>query len=277
VGAVRGLPNLEGDIDEMIDVRPVFRARMHGYDRLEVDNYTAWAERELLAAWRQADHLLSRFGECSAELELSRRLLAEAARGRDPFPISDRLQEMLRLAADEAAAITEAGEKEADRLVAEARTEADATLRKAHEVKELAIVAAHELKEQGRLDRADATATLERARAEAATMLRKASAECDRLAVEAAQEREHAAEAAAVRLAAVQAQVDELHREQQMARESLRSLTDMLSEALRSVGAMMPDVPAGADAAADGTGTHRDHRDGPTVAVLAGGPAPFPD
>src|SRR3954471_24706933 len=111
VGAVRGLPNLEGDIDEMIDVRPVFRARMHGYDRLEVDNYTAWAERELLAAWRQADHLLSRFGECSVELELSRRLLAEAARGRDPFPISDRLQEMLRLAADEAAAITEAGRR----------------------------------------------------------------------------------------------------------------------------------------------------------------------
>jgi len=46
---------------------------------------------------------------------------------------------------------------------------------------------------------------------------------------------------------------------------------------LQSVGAMMPDVPAGANAAADGTVTHRDHRDGSTVTVLAGGPAPFPD
>ena len=60
------------------------------------------------------------------------------------------------LASDEAAALTEAGAEEAERLLAEARTEADARLRKAHEIKELAVVAADELQDQARRLRAEA-------------------------------------------------------------------------------------------------------------------------
>ena len=41
---VSGLPNLQGDLDELMDHRPVFRTRIQGYDRLQVDNYAAWAE-----------------------------------------------------------------------------------------------------------------------------------------------------------------------------------------------------------------------------------------
>src|SRR5512133_1670270 len=126
--AVAGVPNLQGDLDELMDHRPVFRVRMQGYDRLEVDNYTAWVEGELVAVRREVDHLLRRFGECSAELEISRRLLAEAPPGREAFPVSQRVRELLRLAEDEAAAITEAGAQEAERVIAEARTEADARL-----------------------------------------------------------------------------------------------------------------------------------------------------
>ena len=113
-------PNLTGDLDELLGLRPMFRTRVHGYDPLQVDNYAAWAEAELTTLRRQVDHLLVRFGDCSAELEISRRLLADAPRGKDVFPVSDRVQEMLQLASDEAAALTEAGAEEAERLLADA-------------------------------------------------------------------------------------------------------------------------------------------------------------
>lgn len=136
-------PNLAGDLDELLGVRPIFRTRIHGYDPLQVDNYAAWVETELTTLRREVDHLLVRFGNCSAELEISRRLLADAPRGREVvFPVSDRVQEMLQLASDEAAALTDAGAQEAEQILAEARTEADARLRKAHEIKEMAVVAA---------------------------------------------------------------------------------------------------------------------------------------
>jgi cell division septum initiation protein DivIVA len=294
------LPNLEGDLDEVIDNRPVFRTRLHGYDRLEVDNYTAWATAELVTVRREADHLLSRFGEFSAELEISRRLLADA-RWRESFPISERLQEMLRLAAEEAGAITDAARQEADRLLAEARTEADARLRKAHEVKELAVVAADELKRQARGDRTAAAAALEGARTEAAQILRQAAADRDRLAAQAAadrnqlaadaaaerdrltaqaaREREQAAAVAAAELAAVQAEVEELHRRQDQARQSLRRLTDMIGEALQTVAATAPDNRAGTDVTTANVaveGMVRDGRDEPPVAAMAGRPAPVP-
>ncbi len=99
------MPNVRGDLGELMDHRPVFRIRLQGYDRLEVDNYTAWAEGELIAVRREVDHLLSRFAQCSAELEISRRVIAEAPRGREVFPVSERVQAILRLASDEAAAI----------------------------------------------------------------------------------------------------------------------------------------------------------------------------
>jgi cell division septum initiation protein DivIVA len=254
-GAASVAPNLRGDLDQMMDHRPVFRARLRGYDRLEVDNYAAWAEGELVAARRQVDHLLSRFGECSAELEISRRLLADAPPGREAFPVSQRVQELLRLAEDEAAALTEAAGLEADRIVAEARTEADARLRKAHEIKEMAVDAADELLEQARGDRATAAAAIDRAKSEAAEILRRAAVERDRLAELAARERARLAElsareraeaaaAAAAHLAEVQAEVDELRRQRDQARQSLRGLTDRIGEALQAVADMVPeDVP----------------------------------
>lgn len=228
-------PNLTGDLDELLSQRPVFRTKVNGYDRLQVDNYAAWAEAELATLRREVDHLLARFGESSAELEISRRLLADAPRGREVFPVSDRVQEMLRLAADEAAAMTQAGAEEGDRLIAEARIEADAWLRKAREIKEMAVLAADELQEQARQMRAEATAQLEKARAAAAEILREAAAERERLASEAARERDRSAAAAAARLAEVQAEVEDLRRQRDQARQSLRGLTDRIGEALQAV------------------------------------------
>jgi cell division septum initiation protein DivIVA len=276
------VPNVRGDLQELLDHRPVFRVRLQGYDRLEVDNYTAWVEGELITVRRQVDHLLSRFGECAAQLEISRRLLADAPPGREAFPVSQRVQEMLRLAEDEAAALTDAGAREAERIVAEARTEADARLRKAHEIKQMAVDAADELLRQARSDRATAAAQIDRAAGEAAEILRQAVAERDRLAALAAQERERADAAAAERLAAVQAEVDELRRQRDQARQSLRGLTDRIGEALQAVADMVPEDHPRAhvvrgNVAVDVAAGQRDDRDEGNVVVMMGRPAPVPN
>lgn len=276
------VPNVQGDFEELMHHRPVFRVRLHGYDRLEVDNYTAWAEDELVAVRREVDHLLSRYGECSAQLEISRRLLADAPPGREAYPISQRVREMLRLAEDEAAALTDTGRREAERVVAEARTEADARLRKAHEIKQMAVEAADELLEQARRDRATAAAQIEHAETEAAETLRQAAVERDRLAARATQERERADAAASAHLAAVQAEVDGLRRQHDQARQSLRGLTDRIGEALQAVADMVPeDVPrthvVRGNVAIDraSPGQREDHDEADDV-VMVGRPAPVP-
>jgi cell division septum initiation protein DivIVA len=268
-GEAGGRPNLTGDLDELLGIRPMFRTRMHGYDPLQVDNYAAWAETELTTLRRQVDHLLVRFGDCSAELEISRRLLADAPRRKDVFPVSDRVQEMLQLASDEAAALTEAGAEEAERLLAEARTEADARLRKAHEIKEMAVLAADELQDQARRLRAEATAYLDKARHQAAELLREAAVERERLDAEAARERDRLAAAAAARLADVQSEVDDLRRQRDQARQSLWRLTDRIGEALQAVAATAPDDMRGTNVAVEGMVV------GDDVRVLVGRPSPI--
>jgi hypothetical protein len=240
-------PNYAGDLDDLLGLRPVFRIRPRGYDRLQVDNYAAWAESELASARREVDHLLSRFGACSAELEISRRLLAEAPQRRDVFPVSDRVEEMLRLASEEAAALAEAGAEEGNRILAEARLEADARLRKAHEIKEMAVAAADELREQARRERAEALALLERAHSDADEIRRTAAVERARLDEEAAERRQKADRAAMAHLLTVQEQVDGLRRQRDEARQSLRQLTDQIGRALQAVVGTLPDVTPAAD------------------------------
>lgn len=253
-----------GALDSMLGSAPVFRSRMRGYDPMEVDAYVSWAESELRTVRRQVDDLLARFGACSAELEISRRLLADAPRGRVVFPVSERVEEMLRLAADEAAAMTENGAREAEHLIAEARSEADARLRKAREIKEAAVRAADEMRDQARKQRAVAQSILDRARTEAAELLRAAAEERDRLADEAARERdrlaadaaeerrvladeaardrEQTAVAAAEGLAGLQAEVADLRRQRDQAHRSLRALSTRIGEALQAVGATVPEA-----------------------------------
>jgi cell division septum initiation protein DivIVA len=266
---VPAVPNVRGDFDELLGNGPVFRTKINGYDRLEVDNYTAWAEGELVALRRQMDHLLSRFGAASAELEISRRLLAEAPPGREAFPVSKRVQEMLRLAEDEAAALTEAGAHEAERIVAEARTEADARLRKAHEIKEAAIASADEILEDARRERAAAAAAMERARAEAAEILRQAAVERDRLAAEGTREREEAVAAADAHLASVRAGVDDLRRQRDETRGSLHVLNDRIGEALQALAAVVPEDLSGTNIAVEGMNRDDDltGRDGVVISV----------
>ena len=201
-------PEPAGDLDRVLDHRPIFRRRVRGYDRFQVDNYVAWAETEVEAARRQCDYLLSRYGACAAELELIRRTPVRSVTG----PVSVRLGQMLRLAAEEAEAITAAGVDEAERIVAEARAEAEARLGKVAGIREAALAAGEELRG--------------RARRDAAQLLRNAAAERDAAATEAARQ-----------LSAVRAEVEDLRRQRDEARQSLHRLTAQIGQALEAVAA----------------------------------------
>ena len=162
-----------GELDPPLEPRPRFRAALRGYDRLQVDDYVAWAETELLAVRRVNDDLLSRYGACSAELEISRRLLACSPAGREQVRTSERVGEILRLAADEAARLTEAGAVDGDRLRAEARAEADALLRRARAVKDDAIAECTRMRQDAEQARAAAEEELARAHAEVRRLTRE--------------------------------------------------------------------------------------------------------
>jgi cell division septum initiation protein DivIVA len=249
--------NVSGDLADLLHHAPLFRTRMRGYDRLQVDNYTTWVEAELTSARRQTSHLLARYGACAAELERMRRTSERPHRCPDQSRVSERLGEMLRLAAEEAAEITAAGIDEAERIVARAHTEAGARLHNVEQLRQAALAAGEEV----RRERAEATGVLARARRAAAELLSEAAIERDRLAAQTAERlaqeeerarlaREAAAAAAAERLAAVQAEVDDLRRQRDEARESLRRLTAQIGEALQGAAAVAVAVPLAADATA---------------------------
>jgi cell division septum initiation protein DivIVA len=159
-------PASSGELDALLAPRPVFRAALRGYDRLQVDNYVARAETELLAVRRANDDLLTRYGACSAELEISRRLLACSPAGREQVRTSERVGEILRLAADEAARLTEAGAADADRIRGVARAEADALLRGAREVRDGAVADCERMRAEAEEVRAAAEEELALAHAE---------------------------------------------------------------------------------------------------------------
>ena len=159
-------PASSGELDALLAPRPVFRAALRGYDRLQVDNYVARAETELLAVRRANDDLLTRYGACSAELEISRRLLACSPAGREQVRTSERVGEILRLAADEAARLTEAGAADADRIRGVARAEADALLRRARAVRDGAVADCERMRAEAEEVRAAAEEELALAHAE---------------------------------------------------------------------------------------------------------------
>jgi colicin import membrane protein len=247
-----------GDLDGLLDTRPVFRTRVNGYDRLQVDNYVTWAEEELAAARRAGDHLLARFAVCAAELAEFRRqpvhVPVPTPANPDLAAVSERVREILQLASDEAADMIEAATEEADGIVADARVEAEAHLQKTELMREAAVAMVEQMRERVVRERAESVALLEQARQEADELLRAAAEERDRLAAEATeqrardadlarQDRDSAAAVAAGRLLAVQEEVDDLRRQRDEARESLRRLTDQIGQALHAVNLVVADEP----------------------------------
>ncbi|NEK58680.1 hypothetical protein GCU56_12455 [Geodermatophilus sabuli] len=250
-GGLPGRPDRAGALDALLAPRPLFRTALRGYDRLQVDDYVAWTESELLTTRRETDDLLSRYGACAAELEISRRLLACSPEGRDLVRTSERVGEILRLAADEAAVRTEAGTVQADRIRAEARSEADQLLRRAAGVKEAAVAECRLMEADARRARDEARARQREAEVAAERLLAEAAAERARLARESAERRAREEERAraevaaawAAEVAAAQAELDDLARRRDDARVALQRLTAHLDDALgRLTGSLVDDA-----------------------------------
>src|SRR3954469_12011798 len=253
-------PDRAGALDGLLSSAPCFRTQVRGYDRLQVDNYVAWAEAEIATARRETDDLMNRYGHASAELEISRRLLAQSPGGQEMTFVSERMGRMLQMAADEASEITASATADADRIQAEARADADARLRKAHEIKQMAVMAADQIREDAERDRAEAAAELERAREQAQQYLRDAAAQVWR-------EQQAAAAAASAQVAQLQEEVQELRWRREQAREHLRRLTDQIGQALDALAGNQPSGPSGDPRGDYRTQPPRDDRDLPNFVV----------
>jgi cell division septum initiation protein DivIVA len=241
-----------GGLGGLLDTRPLFETRLHGYDRRQVDGYVQEAEEELAAARRAGDQLRARLAERTAELAELRGRPAPATGNPDLTALSERVREILRLASDEAAAMVQAATEEADQIVAEARTEAEARLAKTALMRDAVTAMVEQLHERAASQRAEAAGLLERARRQADELLRAAATERDRLAAEAArqrdeeaqlarQQRDSVAAVAAGRLLAVRDEVEDLRRQRDEARASLRRLADQVGQALLAAGAGATD------------------------------------
>jgi hypothetical protein len=251
-------PNLDGDLDAVLEFLPSFRVAVRGYDRWQVDSYVSWAERELRAARRSADDMAARFADRSVELDRVRQELARSAAGRDARQVSERIAQVLELAAEEAAEITAAGATEAEGLVAAARAWSTSMLQHAREAEQAAAAD----REQAARTRGEAAELLAAARDQAGQLRAAAVREQDRLAAEAAEvrrrldgeaadrraeaeekarrQREQEAAAAAEVVAAARREIEQLHSQRDRAGESLRQLTARIGDALETLAAWVP-------------------------------------
>ena len=192
-------PNLAGDLNAVLSDGPAFSPALRGYDRLQVDNYVAWAETELRTAHRMSSQLLNRLAASEVERQRAQQLLELSEHSGAAVHLTDRVAELLRMATEEATAVAAAGAAEAahaEEIVAAARERADLIVRRARQ-REAQAVARLQAAEGAR---SQAQAAVERARTEVADMLAEAAAERDRLALE-----------AAARVAQAEAQLNELY------------------------------------------------------------------
>ncbi len=253
--AAPGEASAPGGLDGLLGTGPAFSGALRGYDRLQVDNYVAWAESEIALARREVDHVLSRYAACSGDLQNARLRLAQVARDRETADGRGRAEEVLARAVHEAEAYTAAtvadALEEAEQIGAEARAEAQARLEKVEAIRQAAVAERDTARVEARGLRGEAAAVLSAAREEAAAVLaaareeaagllaaaRERSAEDD---ARARRERASAEAAAVARLAGVQADVDDLRRQRDEVRQSLRRLTGQLEDVLSSVTATLP-------------------------------------
>ena len=255
----RGLrrPNFSGDLESMLEPRPLFRDQLRGYDRLQVDNYVTWAESELQTVRRENEHLTARLGSAAAELADARRQLAHSTDAQHLGRVSERIGQILQLAADEAAEITQRAAEDADRLTGEAQAEAELVLQAARQQEARVNAECERLLAEAERMRTEAAQALQQAHADAARLGRDAAAERQRLDAEAAarraselaaareqarQEREAAQAVAEQRLEEVRREVAGLLGQRDRVQASLRTLTEQLGLALQELA---PDVAAG--------------------------------
>jgi cell division septum initiation protein DivIVA len=214
--------NPKGDLDLALRPKPVFRTRIPGYDRFEVENYLAWAESEIDAAQRANAHLAAQLGQCMAELREAEERAALATAGPDVAAVSDSIRRVMQLAVDEAAGLREVALAEADQLRALAIADAE----------RLGAAAAAEAQHL-RAEAADIAQTLlQQARDNADAIVAAASANRDQLDSQAEHDRNTLAEATEKRVA----ELDETSSARRAAAEA--ELAGRLAEARRELATL---------------------------------------
>jgi colicin import membrane protein len=236
----RRRPTLSGDLDQVLSEAPCFRRRLTGYDRLQVDTYVSWAEEQLLLAGRELDDLARRLGRCTAELQRTEERMATSPAGWELGRVSERVGEILRLAADEAANLVEAGVAESERLRTQAEESAAATLRQAQEVRAVAAAEGDRMREEARAAREEAEATLGQARTDVALLAEVARAERARVAAESAE----ALDLAAQDRASARSELALAQSRRAQTEQVLERLTSEMDAALVSLSGPPPNVVA---------------------------------
>jgi cell division septum initiation protein DivIVA len=123
--------NSEGELSALLGPGPAFHIAMRGYDKGQVDSYLIRSESELTTAQAARDHAVkahasigTQLSSCQADVKKLRRELADSAANSEPAKISDRIRDILQLAADEADDTRAAGVADAEKQLAQAKVNA---------------------------------------------------------------------------------------------------------------------------------------------------------
>jgi cell division septum initiation protein DivIVA len=117
LSAVPAVEPDDGDLAVVLTERPIFRRTFHGYDQVQVETYVEWAESELASLRRALDEAFARYGRLAVEAAELRGRLARDTEDRTLSEFTGRLEQMLRLAAEEAVEIRLSAALEAERLL----------------------------------------------------------------------------------------------------------------------------------------------------------------
>ena len=173
----RAPPNLTGDLDELLSTAPCFRtrlARLRPPPGRQLRGLGGVGARRRAGA--QLDHLLGPLRRLLGRAgDLPPAAGARPRRASTSSPVSDRVREMLRLAADEAAAMVDAARRggRPPRWPRRGWRPMRGCARRTRS-RSWPPTTADEMLDQARRDRAEAAALLERARTEAAELVRQA-------------------------------------------------------------------------------------------------------
>lgn len=231
-------------------VGPTFRVGWRGYDQGQVDTYRSRVEADLNSIRQAHERAVRAHAQIAEQLRAAQAELTRvrAQRIGSPSALSERLREILDLAAQEAQQTRMDGQNEADQIRATASNDAQAVVRQARRTAENIIAEARsehqrlsaEVEQarvagQRELEAARAEQQRERERADAEAAARREAA--DRAARE-RREREDAA--AAARIAEMNQHLAELtkHRD-----ETLAALAQLHQSLAQAVQAPQPTAP----------------------------------
>ena len=227
-------PPLDADRTVVMSSEPGFRVGWRGYDRRQVDTYRSRVETELASARSAQERAVHAHAQTTERLRAAQSDLGRL-RGQltdSPTALSERLREILHLAAQEAEQTRADAQTEADQIRSRAGTDAETIVHRARDTAAGILDGARteQQKLQANIEEAQAAARqqLDDAHAEAIRLRDTARTELHQLAAEAQQARDRADTEAAARRSDADRHARE-QREQAHAAAASR-LTDMTQQ-----------------------------------------------